>query len=72
MEKNKEVEAELKAHAFVCNGVPSEWTKDDWTIRFYGDEMEIYESVQPDGNGRYLLIDLSIDLDTLRELLDYL
>lgn len=69
MRKNEEVlENILKENNFSQQNMPNEWVRDSWTVRFYGNEMEIYESTEPKGHGRYLLTE--IDLEILKEVLN--
>lgn len=68
MENEKEIKALLMSKAFKFSEKSNEWTTNDWTIRFSGREMEIYEDI--DKGNKYLLTET--DIKILGEILDEL
>ena len=68
MKENEKIEALLQENAFKQMENPDEWVKNEWTVRFFEDEMEIFEQLSIKGIGRYLLTD--IDLSILEEILE--
>lgn len=53
MKKMREMESNLQSKGFTFNEEDSEWTKDIWTIRFLGNEVEAYHTPLIDGYSKY-------------------
>jgi len=68
MKKMREIESQLKANAFLKDDSSNEWRRDDLTIRFLGDQMEVYEELNVRGTPKYYLSE--IDIQILRDILD--
>lgn len=68
MKESERIEVLLSGNDFVRGENLDEWSRGRWTVRFFEDEMEIYENPDVEGHGRYLLTE--IDADTLEEVLE--
>lgn len=68
MKKMREIESQLKANAFLKDDSLNEWRRDDLTIRFSNDQMEVYEELNVSGAPKYYLSE--IDIQILRDILD--
>jgi len=68
MKENEIIESYLLEYGFTRGENRDEWNKDTWNIRFFEDEMEIYEDINKEGGGRYLLTE--IDAGILKEILE--
>lgn len=70
MKKMREIESQLKANAFLKKDSINEWVRDELTVRFFDDQMEIYESLNVRGIPKYYLSE--IDAELLSVILDEL
>lgn len=66
IERVKEI---LSENGFVKTGKRDIWTRDSWTIRFFEEDIEIYDSIDKSGfyfiaNSEYININLILsDID---------
>lgn len=68
MRKMKEIEVQLSSNAFLKHESLNQWQRDDLIIRFFDNQMEVYEELNVKGIPKYYLSE--IDAEILSDILD--
>jgi hypothetical protein len=66
MNNENEVRRILKARGFLKMNNRDTWTRDSWTVRIYGSDIEVFDKIER--SGKYYME--NIDFVNIRQIID--